>query len=142
MYSREESKKIRQEFWISFGREYPRKWLLYNTRIKDFSLKFDFTRRYAEVSLEIGSNDEVIREYYYEKLESLRTIVKEDYLPEIIYEKDYLLDNGKVVSRLYTRKEDVNIHNRSDWEEVQEFLNEKMSLLEAFFLEYKDFIDQ
>ena len=34
MFNREESAKIRQEFWTSFGKSFPRKWLLYNTKIK------------------------------------------------------------------------------------------------------------
>ena len=142
MYSREESKKIRQEFWINFGKNYRRKWILYNTKIKDFSLKFDFTRRYAEVAIEITSGDEVFRKYYFEKLESLRSVLKEDYIPEIEYAEDYELENGKIISRIYLQTEGVNVHNRNDWPQTQEFLNENMTLLEAFFLEYKDFIDQ
>ena len=142
MYSREESKKIRQEFWINFGKTYRRKWILYNTKIKDFSLKFDFTRRYAEVAIEITSGDEVFRKYYFEKMESLKSVLKEDYIPEIEYAEDYELENGKIISRIYLQKEAVNVHNRNDWPQTQEFLNENMTLLEAFFLEYKDFIDQ
>lgn len=142
MYSREESKKIRQEFWINFGNNYRRKWILYNTKIKDFSLKFDFTRRYAEVAIEITSNDDVFRKYYFEKLESLRSVLKVDYIPEIEYAGDYELENGKIISRIYLQKEGVNVHNRNDWPQTQEFLNENMALLESFFLEYKDFIDQ
>ncbi|GHA50652.1 hypothetical protein GCM10007103_34340 [Salinimicrobium marinum] len=142
MYSREESKKIRQEFWINFGKTYQRKWILYNTKIKDFSLKFDFTKRYAEVAIEITSTDEVFRKYYFEKLKSLNAVLKEDYIPEIEYAEDYELDNGKVISRIYIRKEGINVHNRNDWPQTQQFLNKNMALLEEFFLEYKDFIDQ
>ncbi len=142
MYSRVESKKIRQELWISFGKNYPRKWLLYNTKIKDLNLKFDFTRKYAEVAIESTSSDEVFREYYYEKILSLKSILEEDFLPEISFAKDYELENGKEISRAFLRKEGVNIHNRNDWPKVQEWLASKMTLLEAFFVEYRDFIDQ
>lgn len=142
MYSREESKKIRQEFWISFGKNYPKKWILYNTKIKDFSLKFDFTRKYAEVAIESTSNDAVFREYYFEKIVSLKTILKEDYLPDILFSEDHELETGKMISRAYVRKEAVNIHSRENWEDVQHWLASQMTLLEAFFLEYRDFIDQ
>jgi len=40
MFSKEESAQLRKEFWTSFGKSFPRKWLLYNTQIKDFSFKF------------------------------------------------------------------------------------------------------
>lgn len=142
MYSREESKKIRQEFWISFGETYPRKWLLYNTKIKDLSLKFSFTRKEAEVSIDIEHDDELLRQYYFEKLESLKNILRDEFLPGAVFSEEYHLDNGKIISRIFVRKDGVNIHNKQHWDEVQTWLFEKMEELEMFFLEYKDFIEQ
>lgn len=142
MYSREESKKIRQEFWTRFGKNYPRKWLLYNTKIKDVSLKFTFTRHLAEVSIDLDANDEVMRMYYFEKFQSLQSILKSDFLPEIIFAEFYELENGKHISRLYVRKEGFNIHNKKDWPEVQSWLAENMDALESFFIEYRDYIEQ
>lgn len=142
MYSREESKKIRQEFWTSFGKNYPRKWLLYNTKIKDLSLKFTFTRRIAEVSIDLDATDEIMRLYYFEKLESLKTILKDEFLPEAYYAKAYELENGKLISRVYVSKQGVNVHNRKDWPGVQEWLAKNMDALERFFLEYRDYIEQ
>ncbi len=141
MFSKEESKRIRQEFWTSFGKEYPHKWLLYNTKIKDVTLKFTFTTKKAQVSIDIEPYDQVIQDYYYERFVSLKDILVTEYLHGIIYDKYYELDNGKVISRLYIELPDVSIHNKNTWEETKEFLNEKMLKLEAFFLEYKDFID-
>ena len=142
MYSREEAKKIRQEFWISFGMNYPRKWILYNTRIKDLSLKFDFNREYAEVSMEVGSGDDTIRQYYFEKLQSLHSVLTEEYIPDIIFAENFEMEGEKIVSKIYVREEGVNIYNKNDWEEVQEFLSAHMSVLEDFFLEYGDFISE
>lgn len=142
MFSREESKKIRQEFWTSFGKNYPRKWLLYNTRIKDFSLKFTFTRRIAEVSIDLDATDEIMRLYYFEKLQSLQNILKEEFLPDVVFAEAYELENGKFISRVYVTREGVNIHNKKDWPEVQEWLAAKMEALESFFLENRDFIEQ
>ena len=142
MYSREESKKIRQEFWTGFGKNYPRKWLLYNTRIKDLSLKFTFTRRIAEVSIDLDASDEIMRQYYFEKLQSLQTILKEEFLPDAVFAEEYELENGKVISRIYVTKEGVNIHNKKQWPEVQEWLAGKMNALEMFYLQYRDFIEQ
>ena len=59
MFSKEESKKIRQEFWTSFGKEYPRKWLLYNTKIKGVTLKFTFTTKIAQVSIDIEPIEDI-----------------------------------------------------------------------------------
>ncbi|MGB5417276.1 MAG: DUF4268 domain-containing protein, partial [Algibacter sp.] len=42
MFSKEESKRIKQEFWTSFGKSFPRKWVLYDTKLKGLSFKFHF----------------------------------------------------------------------------------------------------
>lgn len=140
MFSREESKKIRQEFWTSFGKEYPHKWILYNTKAKELQLKFTFERKYAQVSLDIYSEDDLIREYYYEKLESLKNVLESDYLPAVIYAKDYELPEGKIISRIYSQLDQVSIYNKNDWPQVKEFLYRKMILLEDFFNDFSDFI--
>ena len=142
MFSKEQSKKIRQEFWTNFGKTYPRKWLLYNTKIKDVSLKFTFNTKIAQVSIDIESPDDFMRSYYFDKLMSLKNIIKTDYLPNIVFDENYSLDNGKIVSRIYVELDDnVNIHNKNTWERTMDFLNKKMNLLESFFIEYKDFIE-
>ncbi len=140
MFSREESKKIRQEFWTSFGKEYPRKWLLYNTKMKEIQLKFSFNRKSAQVSLDIYDEDELIRAYYFEKLQSLEKILKAEYLSEAILDSDYELPEGKVISRIYTKMENVSIHSKKDWPDVKKFLAEKMDKLEEFFKDFSDFI--
>lgn len=140
MFSREESKKIRQEFWTSFGKEYPHKWILYNTKAKELQLKFTFERKYAQVSLDIYSEDDLIREYYYEKMESLKNVLESDYLPAVIYAKDYELPEGKIISRIYSQLDQVSIYNKNDWPQVKEFLYRKMILLEDFFNDFSDFI--
>ena len=140
MFSREEAKQIRQEFWTSFGKEFPHKWLLYNTKMKEIQLKFSFEHKVAQVSLDITDADELIRHYYFEKLLSLKTVLKDSYLPEIIFVKDYVLPEGKTVSRIYVEKEGVNIYNKKFWPEVKQFLAENMLKLEEFFDDFQDFI--
>ena len=140
MFSRDESKRLRQEFWTSFGKEYPRKWILYNTKIREIQLKFTFNRKFAQVSLDIIDEDELIRAYYFDKLESLQKILKSEYLPEIIYAQDYELPEGKIISRIYVHLDNVSIHNEKDWPQVKEFLAKNMLLFEEFFTDFADFI--
>ncbi|WP_103067936.1 DUF4268 domain-containing protein [Aquimarina sediminis] len=141
MFSKSESKQIREEFWTSFGKKYPRKWLLYNTKIKDVTLKFTFTTKKAQVSIDIEPYDEVIKVYYYDKLLSLKNVIISEYIPDTIYNDQYELENGKVISRLYVELLNVSIHNKTSWEKAMVFLHDNMLKLEAFFREYKDFID-
>ncbi len=140
MFSKEEAKRIRQEFWTSFGQNYPRKWLLYNTKIKELSLKFTFTTKMAQVSIDIDTDDALIKEYYYEKIWSLEQILKTEFIPKIKLDPAYEIDYGKFISRAYIQLDNVSIHNKKTWIEVYEFLYENMNQLELFFYEYEDFI--
>lgn len=140
MFSKEESRKLRREFWTSFGRSFPRKWILYHTKIKDLSFKFHFDTKKALVTLDVESQDLKNRIHYYQKLESLKNILLEDHLPEAVFEDVFFLDNGKEISRIYVEKTGVSIHNKNSWRETMEFLNEKMLQFEAFYREYEDHI--
>ncbi len=140
MFSREESRKLRQEFWISFGKSFPRKWVLYDTKIKDFSFKFYFDTKKARVSLDIEDQDLENRIKYYEKMVSLKSLFLE-YVPDAIFEDYYFLEEtGKEISRIYVEKEKVCIHNKNTWQETMVFLNETMQKFEEFYFEYEDVI--
>ncbi|WGD34317.1 DUF4268 domain-containing protein [Olleya sp. YS] len=141
MFSKEESKQLKQLFWTSFGKSFPRKWILYNTKLKGVSFKFYFDNKKAMVTLDV-EDDLEYRIKYWEKLTALKSILLDDYLPEAIYDEDYLLDNGKEISRIYvTLPQKVSIHNKNTWQEVMVFFNTHMSLFEAFFEEYKEVIE-
>ncbi|TYA71659.1 DUF4268 domain-containing protein [Seonamhaeicola marinus] len=141
MFSKEESRLLRQEFWTSFGKSFPRKWILYNTKLKGFSFKFHFDNKKALVALDL-EDDLEYRIKYWEKLVALKSILLQDYLPEAIYDEEFILDNYKEISRVYVPLEQkVSIHNKNSWQDVMVFFNEKMTLFEAFFEEYKDVIE-
>lgn len=141
MFSKEESRLLRQEFWTSFGKSFPRKWLLYNTKIKGLSFKFYFDTKKALVALDL-EDDLENRINCWERLLALKSILLSDYLPNALYEETYYLDNGKEISRIYVPLEHkVSIHNKGTWREVMEFFDCKMQLFEAFFEDYKEFIE-
>ena len=145
MFSKEESKRIRQEFWTSFGKSFPRKWILYNTKIKGFSFKFHFDTKQAFVSIDIEEIPTATRiknrNKYWEKLVALRSILLEEYLPEVIFEEACVLENGKEISRISVKLyQEVCIHNKNTWQKTMVFFNETMNLFETFFEEYKDVI--
>ena len=138
MFSKEESRRLREEFWISFGTSFPRKWILYDTKIKGMSFKFHFDTKSALVTLDL-EDDLENRITYWEKLQSLKSILLEDFLREAIFEEAYFLENGKEISRIYVPLEEkVSIYNKNTWQTVMEFFNKTMDLFEAFFAEYED----
>ena len=140
MFSKEDSKKIREEFWISFGKSFPRKWILYNTQIRGLTFKFFFDTKKAMVMIDIDHPDLEKRIDYFEKLTSLKNILLEEYIPGAIFDDYHFLETGKEISRIYVLKEQISIHNKNSWQETMVFMDKNMRLFEEFFMEYKDYI--
>jgi hypothetical protein len=140
MYSREETQKLKREFWVAFADKYPRKWLLYDTKIKDFSFKFYVDNTKAQVLIDIEHRNDEKRNAYFDKLYSLRNILQDEFISDLVFEKEYFLDNGKTISRIWTQKDYVSVSKRSDWNSIFDFFNEKMTALELFYFEYDEFI--
>lgn len=141
MFSKEESRQLKQLFWTSFGKSFPRKWILYDTKLKGLSFKFHFDTKTALVALDL-EDDLENRINYWEKLLALKSILIDDFLPEAVFDETYILENGKEISRIYIPlDEKVSIHNKNTWQTVMVFFNTHMSLFEAFFEEYKDVIE-
>jgi hypothetical protein len=140
MFSKEETQRIKSEFWVAFAKKYPRKWILYDTKIKDFSFKFFVDNKKAQVLIDIESRNEQIRTIYFEKLESLRTILEEEYISNVIFDRNLTLENGKIISRVAVEKIGFGMNNKNNWEIIFDFFYEKMNQLELFFEEYRDYI--
>lgn len=140
MYSKEESIKIKKEFWTQFAEAYPRKWILYDTKIKDFSFKFFVDNKKAQVLIDIEPKDEEKRKIYFEKIESLKTILIEDYIAEVILERNFHLETGKIISRIWVEMYGISLNNKSNWQDIFDFFYENMDAFERFFYENQDYI--
>ena len=140
MFSKDEAAKLRKEFWTSFGKSFPRKWLLYNTKVKGLAFKFVADRKRAMVCLDLENPDELTNMLYYDQLLSLKTLLEEA-LPEVIFNDCYELDNGKIIRRIYVPFErKFSIHNKNTWRDCYEFFVATMPKFELFFHEYEAII--
>ncbi|GEM55746.1 hypothetical protein B0A58_13170 [Flavobacterium branchiophilum NBRC 15030 = ATCC 35035] len=140
MYSKQENQRLKQEFWIAFAQKYPRKWLLYDTKIKDFSFKFLGENKKVQVLIDIEHRNESKRLQYFDKIKALQHILEEEFIRDLVYEKNYILENGKTISRIWIERSPISISNRQHWDDIFDFFNEKMSAFELFFAEYDEFI--
>jgi hypothetical protein len=144
MYSKEEAAAIRKHFWTSYGKSFPRKWLLYNTKIKGFSFKFYADRKTAMVLLDIEPNSEANRELLYQQVAALKSITESHHIPEVIFEENYILeDTKKIISRIYVKLDtEFSVYNKNTWGDAFQFFNKNMSAFELWFYEYEEFIKQ
>ncbi|MEO7976621.1 DUF4268 domain-containing protein [Flavobacterium sp.] len=140
MYSKQESQQLKREFWVAFAEKYPRKWVLYDTKIKDFSFKFYIDNKKAQVLIDIENRSDEKRVAYFEKLEALKNILEEEFISDLVFEKNHTLESGKTISRIWVEKTGVGFSNRNNWDIIFDFFFTKMNALEMFYLEYDDFI--
>jgi len=140
MYSKQENQRLKQEFWTAFAAKYPRKWVLYDTKIKDFSFKFFVDNTKAQVMIDIEPRNEEKRIAYFEKIQALKNILEDEFIQELVYHRNYTLENSKTISRIWVEKRGITVSNRQYWDEIFDFFNEKMHAFEMFYLEYDEFI--
>jgi hypothetical protein len=141
MFSRSESKQLRQEFWVAFGKSFPRKWILYNTKIKGLSFKFHFELKRAMVSLDIEPRSLEKRIELWDKIIALRSIITSEYFPNAVFSEALVLENEKEISRVFVLLPNVSIHDKRTWAEAMRFLNDTMMIMEGFYEEFRDILE-
>lgn len=149
MYSREEIKKIRVEFWDGFQKYSapkrrkkgkPKNWILQNTGIKALDLKFHIDNKLASVGIDIVSKSLDHKLAYWNKLLGVKNLLDSKFGNKLIWDDMYQLESGKDIIRIAIIKEDVSILNKDCWEKVYEFFYMNMLKFENFLEEYKDII--
>lgn len=150
MYSKEEIKQLKKEFWEGYGtycsqipalKKRKSKFMLYNTKMKGVELKFDANREGAFVILEINHADESKRFELFEKFEKYKSILEKDFPEGLIWDFTFVRDCGTEVCRIYTKKEGIDIHRRIQWMEFYKFMVEEMLKLEKAFRMVKEVIE-
>ena len=149
MYSKEELKRLKLEFWESFAafcevQPYLRRrrkiWTLYNTKVKGVELKFDANRQGAYVILEVNHRNESDRLEMFERLSWYKETLERDFPEGLIWDICFVRENGEQVARIYTAREGLDLHRRSDWGELFNFMAQQMYLLERNFMEIAEYI--
>jgi len=149
MYSKDELKKLKLEFWESFaaycevqpylkGRK--KMWRLYDTKVKGVELKFEANRKCAEVILEINLRKEEDRLDMLEKIGWYKENLEKNILDEVIWDICYIRESGEEVARIYVKKEGIDIHRRQDWGEFYQFMASRMYHFEKNFLAIAEYI--
>jgi len=149
MYSKDEIKKIRIDFWEGFKKYSspkrrklgkPKNWVMQNTGIKAIDLKFDINQKQASVGIDVVSKSLNNKVAYWEILQSVRSLLNESFDIEMVWDDMFVLDSGKEIIRIAVYKDQVNIFDPKTWDSVYAFFFENMITLEDWFEEYKDIL--
>lgn len=150
MYSREEMKILKRNFWTGFDdfcSELPRfkyrkcKWILYNTKIKGVELKFDATRDGAYVIFELNHPRRSRRLEMYATMLKYKVVV-DQYFADAEWQEEYEKPCGTMVSRIYRRLGGLDIHRQEQWPEFYPFLSKEMCHCERMFKEMRELLQE
>ena len=146
MYSKDEAKAIKIEFWDNFKRYSKRRgrkmtsWVLKGTQIKEAQLKFDINENGAFVMLQIDSKLDIKRHSVFDAFEKYKTIIDEACGSELIWNRDYYVKSFKDVSVIYYHKAEADIFCKDEWESIFKFFFKRMETLELAFLDVKEVV--
>lgn len=145
MYTKEEAKALRVEFWNGFKRycqrkHIYRKWVLTGVKIKCVQLKFYADGDKALVLFQIDHRNPLRRYEVYECFLSYQTLFRQEVGDDLCWDEDYAGVEGRVVSAIYFELPGVNLYCSADWERIYAFFVAKMPLLEGLYFDYRDLI--
>lgn len=149
MYSKDELKKLKIEFWESFAaycevqpylRRRRKMWTLYNTKVKGVELKFDANRKGAYVILEVNHRQEEERLEMYERLTWYKETLEKDFPDGLIWDCCFVRETGNKVARIYVAKEGLDLHRREHWGDFFSFMARQMYLLERNFMSIAEYL--
>lgn len=147
MYSREETKRIKEKFWTTFGQYMSPipsaegekvKWINYKTGIKFIHFKMDATNKNALIMIEISHPDERIRLLIFEQFLSLRTILHHNLDEEWNWESQSLDHYDRPSAQIFMKIDHVNIFNEAHWPTLISFFKPRLLALDAFWSDAKD----
>lgn len=134
MYSKEESKSLRKEFWTTFGvymKKYNKvyhnkiRWVNYNTRCKDIYLRLDIDKKNAFFSFDIQHKDEGMRAIFYEQFQELKAVITESFEHKLTWDPLYYNEFGEL-SRIYVELPNVSVFNKNTWQESFQFMEKNI----------------
>ncbi|GGH19158.1 hypothetical protein GCM10011418_23330 [Sphingobacterium alkalisoli] len=142
MYSRDETKKAKEQFWTTFGQYMAAvpssdleriNWVNYKTEVRNIFFRMDATSKEASIMIEMSHPDEGIRQLMFEQFLELKsvfqTILQEDWEWHRVYHDAY----GKQISCISVLLEEVSIFKKDDWPALISFFKPRIIALDEFW---------
>lgn len=149
MYSKEEIKKLRADFWDGFQKfsairrrnlGKPKTWVMQHTGINAIDLKFHIDKKNASVGIDVVSKSLDKKVAYWNKFLGVKNLLDAEFEQEVVWDDMYTLDSGKEIIRIAVYKDKVNILDKTCWWDTYQFYFENMIKFENFLEEYKDIL--
>jgi hypothetical protein len=146
MYDKAQAAQTRQAFWTTFGQYMAPQpsaegerinWVNYKTGEKGIRFSMQAGTKTASIGIELTHSDAGVQQLYFEQFAQLRTVLHGILGETWQWQLHAQDENGKTISRIYTKLEEVNIMNREDWPRLISFFKPRLVALDAFWSEVK-----
>jgi hypothetical protein len=147
MYTRDELKEIRSEFWTNFGKimkphrsqtgEHIR-WTNYRTGVKDMYFRLNIDHHRATLSIDLQHPDLGIRDLFWEQLFEFKSLLSSHINSELYWHYSYTLKEGQNISHVVCYLEGVSLNDKNTWPNAFAFLKSNILNLDAFWADARD----
>jgi hypothetical protein len=151
MYSKEEVKQLKTDFWTSFGK-YMKKhnstyinkvnWVNYNTKVKDVYFRLAINKKRADFAIELQHKDTGIRKLFFEQFTELKTLINDSFETELLWEEETFNEFGFEISKISCYIEKISIYNKDTWKEIFTFFDKNLISVHEFWLDFNEIFKQ
>ncbi len=149
MYSKEELKQIRTDFWNQFkvrmqkvrssnGRRI--NWLSYPSEVKDIYIRVDADGKGARLTFDIQGKDAGVRQILWEQLYELKAVLEAEMGTDGIWIEHASTPVVADFNRIVWERSDLNFYKMEDHPEILNFLADRLIHFDAFYQEFKDIL--
>ena len=142
LYSREESKRIKESFWTNLGRYLSLtpvsqgskvNWINYKTGIKYLKFKMNVNDKCGIIAIEICHPEEDIRMQMLDQFREYALLLERELGEKWDFDRDFIDEFDRPLIRIYKEISPVNILNKDDWPKLISFFKPRIISLHNFW---------
>lgn len=146
MYSKEEASKLRQQFWITFGKYMKPipsaeglsiNWVNYKTGVKNVFFRMNAEQKSTTISIDITHTDEETRIAFFEQFVAFKNLFSNAVNEEWDWELNAVNEFGLPLSKISKTITDLSIFNQQYWPTLISFLKPRIIALDQFWTDVK-----
>jgi Domain of unknown function (DUF4268) len=131
VFSKEEAKRLRIDFWTAFGvymRQHlsymgpKQKWVNYHTGVKGIFFRLEADARLVQVAITLEHDDAGLRSLFFEQFAEMRRYLERETDLDWTWEDACMNADGKPIARISRSMAGVSLYNRADWATMFAFL--------------------
>lgn len=144
MFSKEEAKEYRREFWTAFGIIMKKhssetggkvNWINYQTKVKDFYIRLHADNKKVGLSFDFQMPDSELRAIFWEQMLELKAVFEAE-IGECLWLDSDVLETGIEISRVQMMKEGVSVFNKDTWPRAFSYLEDKLLAVDRFWADF------